>query len=50
MHGVVTWNLECNSAKETLSLGFEPLVIKYFSLQLKPHISITWHTEWPHAA
>jgi hypothetical protein len=50
MHGVVEWRLECNSIKETLSLRFEQPVIKYFLLQLKPHISVAWHTEWTHAA
>jgi hypothetical protein len=50
MHGAVKWRLECNSATETLTLGFEQPVIKYFSLQLKPHITITWYTEWSHAA
>jgi len=50
MRGVLKWHLECNSTKETLSLGFEQPGLKYFLLQLKPHISIAWHTEWSHHA
>ena len=48
--GIVKWQLECDSAKESLLLGFSQPAITYFSLQLKPHISLAWRTEWNHAA
>jgi hypothetical protein len=46
LKGVVDWSLECDSQKEVLFLKFHQAGIPFFSLQLKPAISISWVTEW----
>jgi len=50
MRGVVKWKLECDSSKESLSLGFSQPAIKRFVLQLKPHVRVDWYVEWDPAA
>lgn len=46
LKGVVDWNLECNPKREVLFLKFQQPGISFFSLQLKPVVSISWVTEW----
>ncbi|WP_143751366.1 hypothetical protein [Collimonas sp. PA-H2] len=43
---VIEWNLECSSKREILFLKFGQDGNGFFSLQLKPTISVSWISPW----
>ena len=43
--GILDWQFEATSGKETLLLKFHQPDTGYFRLQLKPVVSITWRAE-----
>jgi len=44
--GIVDWVIEGESGKELLRLKFQHPNVVYFLLQLRPHVSLGWATQW----